>query len=215
MEWNHLGLSNQGMEALASAVIANKNLISLDLRNNQIANPSAIYISDIIRQSSLQSLDLRWNRLDITTVKSIASALQGNTKLHKLELEGNELNEIVLAYIRDVLNRNKGTKDEKLKKEIVKVMFSPAKTMSVLFSNKSVNTIDKLTDYRTRYDAELIEKQRTERKLNDVEQQLSQERNKNQDIREELLKTVDTEKKVSILINYLEIQRSTRRSIEE
>jgi len=215
LEWNHLGLSNQGMEALASAVIANKNLISLDLRNNQIANPSAIYISDIIRQSSLQSLDLRWNRLDITTVKSIASALQGNTKLHKLELEGNELNEIVLAYIRDVLNRNKGTKDEKLKKEIVKVMFSPAKTMSVLFSNKSVNTIDKLTDYRTRYDAELIEKQRTERKLNDVEQQLSQERNKNQDIREELLKTVDTEKKVSILINYLEIQRSTRRSIEE
>jgi hypothetical protein len=158
-----------------------------------------------MRQSSLRSLDLRWNKLDVTTAKSIVSALQGNTKLCKLELEGNKLNETLIAYIRDILNKNKGTKNEKSEKEVVKVMFAPVKTMPVLFSNRSVNSVDKLAEYRTRYGAELLEKQRTERRLNDVEQQLSQERDKNQGIREELLKTVDTEKKVRVLIINIEI----------
>ena len=196
------------MEALATAVIANKSMVSLDLRNNRISGSSAVYVFDIIRQSSLQSLDLRWNELGANSAKALISALQANTKLTQLDLAGNKLPEDTLALVEGILSRNRGTietKTARTERDIVKAMFSPTKTapnfapadeMEGEMANVGLEKL-RAAEYRTKYDIEMIEKEKTERRLNDVEQQLKQERDKNAEMRDELLKAVDAEKLVS------------------
>ncbi len=51
-------------------------------------------------------------------------------------------------------------------------------------------------EMRAKYDAQLIAHERTERKLDDAEKDLDQEREKNGQIRQELLKGIDVEKDV-------------------
>jgi len=212
-EWNNIGISDRALEALASAVITNKNLVSLDMRNNRLGSSSVVYIADIIRQSALQSLDLRWNELGPNSAKSLLAALQGNTILKNLELAGNKLGEDTLGFVEEILNRNRGggieAKTSRSEREVVKAMFSPSKTaptFAPIQSEDHLRTVDeeneigldkmRATEYRTRYDEEIIERERTEKKLNEAETNMKLEREKNAQIRDELLKQIDSEKAV-------------------
>jgi hypothetical protein len=205
LEWNTVGLSDRGMEALSNAIIANKTLETVDLRNNRIGSTSSVYICDIIRQSSLQTLDLRWNELGSQGSKGIVSAIQTNGRIKQIDLAGNKINEDFLALVEEALSKNRlatETKSSKMEKEIIKTMFSPSKTAPTFYypeENAEVDTTDRvrMLDIKTRYDAELIERERTERKLGEAETQLNQERQKNSEIREELLKAVEAEKAVN------------------
>jgi len=194
------------MESLANAIITNRSIISLDLKNNKIEASLADYICDIIRRSTLQSLDLRWNDLGASSGKALVSALQENTNLTRLELGGNKLDEATLSFANEVINRNLGKeKRTDNEKEIIKVMFSPAKTAPNYYSPKGLDDVtqEKLRagKYRTRYDAEFALKEKSERKLNDAEQQLNQERQRNIEARDELLKAIENEKKVDSVSN--------------
>jgi hypothetical protein len=206
LEWNAIGLSDQAMEALADSVITNKSIISLDLKNNKIEVSSIGYICDMIRRSALQSLDLRWNDLGANSGKTLVSALQENTNLTRLELGGNKLDEATLSFANEVINRNLGKEGRPdNEKEIIRVMFSPAKTAPNFYSSKGLDDVTqerlRVAEYRTRYDAEFALREKSERKLNDAEQQLSQERERNVEAREELLKAIENEKKVDSVSN--------------
>lgn len=189
------------MEALAEAVTANRSIISLDLKNNKIEGSSASYICEMIKKSALQSLDLRWNDLGANSGRALTLALQDNTTLTRLELSGNKLDESTLSFANEVVSRNlgKGGRTDS-EKEVIKVMFSPAKTAPNFSVSKALDDVAqerlRAAEYRTRYDAEYAQRERSERRLNDAEHQLSQEREKNVEAREELLKAVDNEKKV-------------------
>ena len=179
----------------------------MNLSNNRIPGPSSVYIADIIRQSALKSLDLRWNELDMTNAKSIISALQGNMIITELELNGNKLNEATLNFIDEILSRNNSAakRNPKLERNIAKVMFSPAKTTPLFFKDEDLDNEMKLAEYRTRYNDEMIEYERTDRRLENAEQKLNQEREKHVEIREELIKAADVEKLVNRVIILIEI----------
>ena len=215
MEWNNVGISERAMEALSMAVISNKGLISLDLRNNKIEGTSAIYIYDIIQKSSLQLLDLRWNDLGPNSSKGILSSLQQNTILTRLELTGNRISEDVMACVDEIINKNLG-KDkipgQNNDKEVIKVMFSPSKTSPNIGPPKGLEgVIDekiKMGEYRTMYDDEFARKEKTERKLGDAEHELNKERERNAEARDELIKTVEQQKKVRKFKIIIESKRS-------
>jgi len=186
------------MESLSTAIITNRSFISLDLRNNRISGSSASYIFDIIRQSSLQSLDLRWNELDVNCAKGLIVALKNNARLTKVEVAGNYFDESVSLYIEETIRRN--MKENLVGKEIMKTVISPYKTLPEFpLVESELGQERRIPEYLTQYDAEVIEKERVEWKLNDVEKQLREEREKNMEIREELLKAGETEKKVPFL----------------
>ncbi len=211
LEWNSIGLSDRGMEALSNAIITNKSLESIDLRNNRIGSNASVYVYDIVRQSSLRSLDLRWNELGPQGAKGLVTALQANRNIIQLDLAGNKIGEDMLGLIEDILSKNRGTGEihsARAEKEILKAMFSPSKTVPTFAppeddKMEKVETLElegsnrfRAMDIKTRYDNELIERERTERKLNDIEQQLGQERENNSKMREDLLKAVEAEKAV-------------------
>ena len=184
------------MELLSTAIINNKNIVSLDLRNNRISGSSASYIYDMIKQSSLKSLDLRWNELDSNCGQGIISALKGNPKLTKLELGGNHFDEGIQLFVEETIRRN--IKMGLSEKEITKAMFSPVKTVPDLFILEDDAEKEKLDVpvYIARYNEEAIERERIEKKLNNAEVELGEEREKHVEIREELIKAADAERKV-------------------
>lgn len=208
LEWNSIGLSERGMEALSNALITNKSIRKVDLRNNRIGSNAAVYLNDIIRHNaSIELFDLRWNEIGTDGARQIINALQSNKSILQLELAGNNVSEDTLILLSDSIRRKKKVEiiqTERSDQEIFKQMFTPSKTAPnfskniVIEDNSSVDKV-RLLDIKTRYDAELIERERTERKLGEAAQQLNQEREKNTEMREELLKAVDTEKAVPII----------------
>jgi hypothetical protein len=207
LEWNSIGLSERGMESLSTALISNKSITKVDLRNNRIGSNSAVYLNDIIRHNAtIEILDLRWNEIGNEGAKQLISALQSNNTVKQLELAGNNINEDTLLLMMDCLNRNKGLigpKTDRTEKDVIKQMFSPLKTAPNFYpraeQDDELENIRKF-DIKARFDKELIEHERSERKLDEIEHQLNQEREKSSGIREELLKAVENEKEVFLII---------------
>ena len=56
---------------------------------------------------TLQTLDLRWNRLGNTGGKTILKGLNVNKSVQILELAGNKVGDEILRLINDLLIRNK------------------------------------------------------------------------------------------------------------
>ena len=49
LEWNNIGNSDTGLQALCASLYHNCSLQELDLRNNQIGSSGATYIADLLR----------------------------------------------------------------------------------------------------------------------------------------------------------------------
>jgi Ran GTPase-activating protein (RanGAP) involved in mRNA processing and transport len=76
------------------------------LRNNQISHTSAIELSNSISaNTSLETLDLRWNNIGLVGGKAILSSLKKNNSLYKLELTGNNIPDDIVDSIGE-LNLN-------------------------------------------------------------------------------------------------------------
>lgn len=182
------------MEALSSAVAANRALVSLDLRNNRISGSSCAHICDVIRLSSLQTLDLRWNELDLNCARGLVAALKSCSTLMRLEVAGNCFDESVSRCIEETIRRN--MKENLIGRELMRRVVSPVKTLPEFpLAEIEFEPDRKIPQYLTRYDTETIEKERVEMKLNDAERQLGEERERNMEIREALLKAAEAEKK--------------------
>ncbi|RLN49446.1 hypothetical protein BBJ29_000082 [Phytophthora kernoviae] len=67
LEWNNVGLLDQGVDALADALEVDTRLVTLDLRNNNIGPEGAKAFAKALRRNrTLRQLDLRWNEVEKT-----------------------------------------------------------------------------------------------------------------------------------------------------
>ncbi|POM66984.1 Protein Kinase, catalytic domain containing hypothetical protein [Phytophthora palmivora] len=113
LEWNNVGLLDQGVEALAGALEVDKRLLTLDLRNNNIGPEGAKALAKALRVNrTLRQLDLRWNEIANPGVLAFREALQINHSLVTLELMGNNSSlkhvdeiEVLLARNRAIMNK--------------------------------------------------------------------------------------------------------------
>ena len=77
MEWNELGRSDPGLQALCEAIASHTELENISLKNNKIPAESASHFADMIRNSaSLHIVDLRWNALSASGGSIIVKALK-------------------------------------------------------------------------------------------------------------------------------------------
>ncbi|KAL3673626.1 hypothetical protein V7S43_001325 [Phytophthora oleae] len=108
LEWNNVGLLDQGVEALAGALEVDKRLLTLDLRNNNIGPEGAKALAKALRVNrTLRQLDLRWNEVGNPGVLAFREALQSNHSLVTLELMGNNSSLKHVDEIEVLLARNR------------------------------------------------------------------------------------------------------------
>ncbi|KAK1948308.1 Leucine-rich repeat-containing protein 45 [Phytophthora citrophthora] len=108
LEWNNIGLLDQGVEALAGALEVDKRLLILDLRNNNIGPEGAKALAKALRMNrTLRQLDLRWNEIGNPGVLAFREALQSNHSLVTLELMGNNSSLKHVDEIEVLLARNR------------------------------------------------------------------------------------------------------------
>lgn len=109
LEWNNVGILDEGVFAIAKALEIDTNLVKLDLRNNNITSDGATALAQaLVCNKSLRSLDLRWN--DVGNAGAVAfkdTIRDENHTLIQLELMGNNCNVRHLADIDNLLQRNR------------------------------------------------------------------------------------------------------------
>lgn len=89
VEWNSLGLWDNGMRAICEGLAHNQVLLFLDLRNNQITHEGASQIALALKRNQcLRGLDLRWNNIGLLGGRELLEALKYNRRLVGLELTG-------------------------------------------------------------------------------------------------------------------------------
>lgn len=89
VEWNSLGLWDNGMRAFCEGLALNQVLLFLDLRNNQITHEGASQIAIALKRNQcLRGLDLRWNNIGLLGGRELLEALKYNKRLVGLELTG-------------------------------------------------------------------------------------------------------------------------------
>lgn len=108
LEWNCLGIWDSGMKCISDALSINESLQTLDLRNNKIGPQSAQHLALCIKHNhSLRKIDLRWNNCGIIGGRSFVDLLQWNQVLVELDIIGNEIPEDTNRSIAAALERNR------------------------------------------------------------------------------------------------------------
>lgn len=108
LEWNNIGMTEGGIEALCQSLEGNTSLEMIDLRNNAIQEAGGRSIASMLRRNrGIRSLDLRWNNIGPEGGKAIADAVQSNSSLVELFLSGNKINDDSLREIEARLEVNK------------------------------------------------------------------------------------------------------------
>ncbi|XP_015735165.1 leucine-rich repeat-containing protein 45 isoform X2 [Coturnix japonica] len=108
LEWNSLGVWEEGFSFFCQGLGANNFLQRLDLRNNQINHHGAGELAVALkRNSSLQELDLRWNNIGLLGGRALLNCLQSNKTLKKLELAGNNVPSDILKAVEQAMDHNR------------------------------------------------------------------------------------------------------------
>ncbi|NXH15460.1 LRC45 protein, partial [Bucco capensis] len=107
LEWNSLGLWEEGFSFFCQGLGVNNSLQRLDLRNNQINHQGAGELAMALKQnSSLQELDLRWNNIGLLGSRALLNCLHSNKTLKRLELAGNNVPSDILKAVEQAMNHN-------------------------------------------------------------------------------------------------------------
>ncbi|XP_039418460.1 leucine-rich repeat-containing protein 45 isoform X3 [Corvus cornix cornix] len=107
LEWNSLGMWEEGFSFFCQGLRANNFLRRLDLRNNQINHQGAEELAMALTQNtSLQELDLRWNNIGLLGGRALLNCLHSNKTLKRLELAGNNVPGDILKAVEQALNHN-------------------------------------------------------------------------------------------------------------
>ncbi|CAJ0958981.1 unnamed protein product [Ranitomeya imitator] len=100
LEWNNLGMWEDGFSLLCDGLSCNQTLQRLDLRNNQINHKGAEELSAALKQNlTLRELDLRWNNIGLLGGRALHDCLQSNRTILKMELSGNNIPSDILKAI--------------------------------------------------------------------------------------------------------------------
>uniref|UniRef100_A0A8C3CXA5 Leucine rich repeat containing 45 n=1 Tax=Cairina moschata TaxID=8855 RepID=A0A8C3CXA5_CAIMO len=107
LEWNSLGVWEEGFSFFCQGLGANNFLQRLDLRNNQINHHGAGELAMALkRNASLQELDLRWNNIGLLGGRALLNCLHSNKTLKRLELAGNNVPSDILKAVEQALDHN-------------------------------------------------------------------------------------------------------------
>uniref|UniRef100_A0A8C4V279 Leucine rich repeat containing 45 n=1 Tax=Falco tinnunculus TaxID=100819 RepID=A0A8C4V279_FALTI len=107
LEWNSLGVWEEGFSFFCQGLGANNFLQQLDLRNNQINHQGAGDLAMALKQNaSLQELDLRWNNIGLLGGRALLNCLHSNKTLKRLELAGNNVPSDILKAVEQAMNHN-------------------------------------------------------------------------------------------------------------
>ncbi|XP_072098241.1 leucine-rich repeat-containing protein 45 [Mobula birostris] len=107
LEWNALGMWEEGFCIFCEGVRANKHLKHLDLRNNQVNHQDADELALALKHNeTLEELDLRWNNIGLIGGRALLNALQQNKSLVRLELAGNNIPSDLLKAIEQAIDHN-------------------------------------------------------------------------------------------------------------
>ena len=229
LEWNNVGQSQQGIECLCSALGVNKSLLHLDLRNNRIVPSAGPSLGNMLAlHRTLQVLDLRWNDLGTEGAKSLLGPLEKNRGLIELDLAGNKVSEEVLnaigiqkqGYLLDeFIEKNKA--ENEVRAEHIPEDHGPTQSRPRLGLEIGLNLpLEKpkerlpredreSADLQSRYEAQQLAHEKTARRLEEAEGLLEQEREKNAQLRQELLKSIELEKEVEPILDLLTAQSTT------
>ncbi|XP_025050439.1 leucine-rich repeat-containing protein 45 [Alligator sinensis] len=107
LEWNSLGVWEEGFSLFCQGLSANRSLQRLDLRNNQINHEGAGELAAALKgNSSLQELDLRWNNVGLLGGRALLNCLHSNRTLRRLELAGNNVPSDILKAVEQAMDHN-------------------------------------------------------------------------------------------------------------
>ncbi|KAM6403645.1 leucine-rich repeat-containing protein 45 isoform 2-T2 [Rhynochetos jubatus] len=107
LEWNSLGVWEEGFSFFCQGLGANGFLQRLDLRNNQISHRGAGELAAALeRNASLQELDLRWNNVGLLGGRALLGCLRSNKSLKRLELAGNNVPSDILKAVEQAVEHN-------------------------------------------------------------------------------------------------------------
>jgi hypothetical protein len=107
LEWNRLGVLDEGIQILAGSIEQSASLARIDLRNNSIGpSGAAILATALANNVSLKEIDLRWNSIGSQGGRALAEAMAKNTTILKMELAGNRISDDSREYIDAALKRN-------------------------------------------------------------------------------------------------------------
>ncbi|XP_050175279.1 leucine-rich repeat-containing protein 45 isoform X2 [Myiozetetes cayanensis] len=107
LEWNSLGMWEEGFSFFCQGLAANNFLQRLDLRNNQINHQGAGELAVALTQNAcLQELDLRWNNIGLLGGRALLNCLHRNKTLKRLELAGNNVPGDILKAVEQALDHN-------------------------------------------------------------------------------------------------------------
>ncbi|XP_067860246.1 leucine-rich repeat-containing protein 45 [Heptranchias perlo] len=107
LEWNALGMWEEGFCVFCEGIRANKFLKHLDLRNNQINHQGVGELAMALKHNdTLEELDLRWNNVGLLGGRALLSALQQNKTLVRLELAGNNIPSDLLKAVDQAIDHN-------------------------------------------------------------------------------------------------------------
>uniref|UniRef100_A0A8B9JA69 Leucine rich repeat containing 45 n=1 Tax=Astyanax mexicanus TaxID=7994 RepID=A0A8B9JA69_ASTMX len=107
LEWNALGMWEEGFSIFCEGLASNSCLTQLDLRNNQINHQGAAELALALKRNSvLQELDLRWNNIGLLGGRALMDALQQNRSLLQLEMAGNNIPSDILRSIEQSMEHN-------------------------------------------------------------------------------------------------------------
>ncbi|NXT74949.1 LRC45 protein, partial [Zapornia atra] len=108
LEWNSLGVWEEGFSSFCQALGTNRSLQRLDLRNNQINHQGAGELAMALKQNaSLQELDLRWNNIGLLGGRALLNCLHSNKTLKRLELAGNNVPSDILKAVEQAMDHNR------------------------------------------------------------------------------------------------------------
>uniref|UniRef100_A0A8C6JGF9 Uncharacterized protein n=1 Tax=Melopsittacus undulatus TaxID=13146 RepID=A0A8C6JGF9_MELUD len=111
LEWNNLGMWEEGFSSFCQGLGANSFLQRLDLRSNQINHQGAGELAMALKQNaSLQVLgksdNLRWNNIGLLGGRALLNSLRSNKTLKRLELAGNNVPSDILKAVEQAMNHN-------------------------------------------------------------------------------------------------------------
>ncbi|XP_056405894.1 leucine-rich repeat-containing protein 45 [Hyla sarda] len=107
LEWNNLGMWEDGFSNLCDGLSCNQTLQRLDLRNNQISHKGAEELSTVLKHNlGLRELDLRWNNIGLLGGRALLDCLQSNKIIMKMDLSGNNIPSDILKAIEQAIDYN-------------------------------------------------------------------------------------------------------------
>lgn len=194
LEWNSLG---NGTAYLADALAFNNSLQSLDLRNNRIGPEGASHLARMIETNrSLLRMDLRWNEIGASGARSFIFSLSKAHTVNKIELSGNKIPEDLLQQIEKLLKTEAIRSPSRIS--------SPGRALATPTYTAPDNTmvparlLNKEKEYsdelQAKYEAQILAHSRTEARISELEIMLEQESKRSSEIRNELLKELENER---------------------